>query len=83
MSSRSGLTPMFRQYRALKEQRPDSILLFRMGDFYEMFYDDAKTASGLLDLTLTARGKGTDHVVPMCGFPFHQLEQYTAAIAAL
>ena len=80
MRDASGLTPMFRQYRTLKQQRPDSILLFRMGDFYEMFFDDAKTASRLLELTLTARGKGTDNVVPMCGFPYHQLEQYTTRL---
>jgi DNA mismatch repair protein MutS len=71
---------MFRQYHALKRGQPESILLFRMGDFYEMFYDDAKVASRLLELTLTARGKGTDHVVPMCGFPHHQLDGYAARL---
>jgi len=71
---------MFRQYRSLKEEHPESILLYRMGDFYELFYDDARIASPLLDLTLTARGKGTDNEVPMCGFPHHQLEQYTARL---
>jgi DNA mismatch repair protein MutS len=74
------LTPMLRQYKALKRDNPDAILLFRMGDFYEMFYQDAQRASGLLELTLTARGKGTDNVVPMCGFPHHQLEPYTARL---
>jgi DNA mismatch repair protein MutS len=74
------LTPMFRQYRSLKANHPNAILLFRMGDFYEMFFDDAKVASRLLELTLTARGKGTDNVAPMCGFPHHQLEQYTARL---
>jgi DNA mismatch repair protein MutS len=71
---------MFRQYRSMKEGHPEAILLFRMGDFYEMFFDDAKLASRLLELTLTARGKGTDSVVPMCGFPHHQLESYTARL---
>ncbi len=71
---------MFRQYRALKSEHPDSILLFRMGDFYEMFFDDAQTASRLLELTLTARGKGTANVVPMCGFPHQQLDQYTTRL---
>jgi DNA mismatch repair protein MutS len=71
---------MLRQYRDLKREQPGSILLFRMGDFYEMFYEDAKVASRLLELTLTARGKGTDNVVPMCGFPHHQLDQYTAKL---
>ncbi|TDI45293.1 MAG: DNA mismatch repair protein MutS [Acidobacteria bacterium] len=76
----AALTPMLRQYKALKRDNPDAILLFRMGDFYEMFYEDAQRASGLLELTLTARGKGTDNVVPMCGFPYHQLEPYTARL---
>jgi DNA mismatch repair protein MutS len=80
MAQVSSLTPMFRQYRALKQRHPDAILLFRMGDFYEMFWDDAREASRLLELTLTARGKGTDNVVPMCGFPHHQLESYTARL---
>ncbi len=80
MSPSSGLTPMFRQYRALKEDHPGAILLFRMGDFYEMFYEDAQTASRLLEITLTARGRGTKHEAPMCGFPHHQLESYTARL---
>ena len=80
MASASQLTPMFRQYRSLKEKHPGSILLYRMGDFYEMFFEDARIASPLLDLTLTARGKGTDNVVPMCGFPHHQLDQYTGRL---
>ncbi|MDH3591124.1 MAG: DNA mismatch repair protein MutS, partial [Planctomycetota bacterium] len=61
-------------------EHPDSILLFRMGDFYEMFYEDAQTASNLLQITLTTRGKGTDHAAPMCGFPYHQLSSYTAKL---
>ena len=76
----AALTPMLRQYKALKRDNPDAILLFRMGDFYEMFYQDAQRASGLLELTLTSRGKGTDNAVPMCGFPHHQLEPYTARL---
>jgi DNA mismatch repair protein MutS len=79
MSERQ-LTPMFRQYRALKADHPHAILLFRMGDFYEMFFEDAKTASHELEITLTARGKGTKNVAPMCGFPHHQLEAYTARL---
>jgi DNA mismatch repair protein MutS len=67
---------MFRQYRTIKEDHPDAIVLFRMGDFYEMFYDDARLASRALELTLTARGKGTRNEVPMCGFPHHQLDGY-------
>ncbi len=80
MSDGSSLTPMFRQYRSHKKDHPEAILLFRMGDFFEMFYEDAQEASRLLDLTLTARGKGTDHAAPMCGFPHHQLEHYTAKL---
>jgi DNA mismatch repair protein MutS len=80
MGEASNLTPMFRQYRSLKQEQPESILLFRMGDFYEMFFEDAKIASRLLELTLTARGRGTDSVVPMCGFPHHQLDAYTGRL---
>jgi DNA mismatch repair protein MutS len=80
MSKSGSVTPMFRQYRSIKSDHPNAILLFRMGDFYEMFYEDAKVASRALELTLTARGKGTDHVVPMCGFPHHQLESYAARL---
>ena len=68
-------TPAMRQYRALKEQYPDYILLFRMGDFYEMFYEDAKTASRVLGLTLTARSKGPT-AVPLAGVPYHALDSY-------
>ncbi len=80
MHEAPALTPMFRQYRSLKEDHSDAILLFRMGDFYEMFYEDAQQASRILELTLTARGKGTDHVAPMCGFPHHQVDTYTARL---
>lgn len=76
----SNLTPMFRQYQTLKQEEPDSVLLFRMGDFYELFFEDAKQVAPLLELTLTARGRGTDNVVPMCGFPHHQLTAYTARL---
>jgi DNA mismatch repair protein MutS len=71
---------MFQQYRALKTDHKDAILLFRMGDFYEMFHEDAREASRVLELTLTARGKGTAHVAPMCGFPHHQLDAYVAKL---
>jgi len=71
-STSDGLTPMMQQYRRVKAQIPgDALLLFRLGDFYEMFFDDAKTAAGLLNLTLTARN-GT----PMCGIPHHAAEGY-------
>jgi DNA mismatch repair protein MutS len=80
MQDAASLTPMFRQYRALKGQHPGTILLFRMGDFFEMFFEDAELASRALDLTLTARGKGTPNVAPMCGFPHHQLDAYAAQL---
>jgi DNA mismatch repair protein MutS len=68
-------TPMLKQYHAVKAQNPDCVLLFRLGDFYEMFYDDAKIVSRTLDLVLTGRGQGTSRV-PMCGFPHHAAENY-------
>ncbi len=80
MQDAASLTPMFRQYRALKGQHPGAILLFRMGDFYEMFHEDAEIASKALDLALTARGKGTANAAPMCGFPHHQLDAYAAKL---
>jgi len=74
-------TPMLRQYRALKERHPDAIIFFRLGDFFEMFYEDAHLASGLLGLTLTGRGKGENRV-PMCGFPHHAAAGYVAKLLA-
>lgn len=73
--SDSNMTPMMRQYFDAKKVYPDALLLFRMGDFYEMFYDDAKTAARVLNLALTSRDKGPD-ATPMAGFPYHQLESY-------
>jgi len=72
-------TPAMRQYRAFKEQYPDYILLFRMGDFYEMFYEDAKTASRVLGLALTSRSKGPT-AVPLAGIPYHALDNYLARL---
>jgi len=73
-------TPMLRQYQQIKSRHRDCILFFRLGDFYEMFYEDAQTASKLLDLVLTARGKGTEHHVPMCGIPYHAADGYIARL---
>jgi len=70
------MTPMMQQYNEVKEQNKDSILLYRLGDFYEMFFDDAIVASKVLDIALTARGKGTENEAPMCGFPFHSADSY-------
>ena len=61
------LTPMMQQYYAVKERNPDCLLFFRLGDFYEMFFDDAKTASRELELTLTGRDCGLEERAPMCG----------------
>jgi DNA mismatch repair protein MutS len=74
-----SLTPMMQQYRELKARDPDALLLFRMGDFYEMFGDDAERAAPLLGLTLTSRDKGDD-AVPMAGFPHPALDTYLAKI---
>jgi DNA mismatch repair protein MutS len=73
-------TPMLAQYQKVKAQHQDSILFFRLGDFYEMFYDDAKAASKVLDLVLTARGRGTANETPMCGIPYHASEGYISRL---
>ncbi|MBR6905834.1 MAG: DNA mismatch repair protein MutS, partial [Selenomonadaceae bacterium] len=69
------LTPMMQQYLVTKEQYPDTILFFRLGDFYEMFFDDAKNVSRELGLTLTSRS-GDAEKAPMCGVPYHAAETY-------
>ena len=78
----SKLTPMMRQYREIKEQYKDCILLFRLGDFYEMFFEDAITASKALDITLTKRACGENRDAPMCGVPFHAADTYIARLLA-
>ena len=75
-------TPMMKQYFETKEQYPDTILLFRLGDFYEMFFDDAKTVSKELELTLTGRDCGQAERAPMCGVPFHSADGYIARLVA-
>jgi DNA mismatch repair protein MutS len=70
------LTPMLSQYQAIKENYKDCILFFRLGDFYEMFYEDAKRAAAVLDLVLTSRGAGKAGKVPMCGIPYHAADSY-------
>ncbi|HTQ38986.1 MAG TPA: DNA mismatch repair protein MutS [Pirellulales bacterium] len=75
-------TPMMRQYQDAKAACPDALLLFRMGDFYELFFDDARTATRLLGLALTSRDK-SENAVPMAGFPHHQLESYLAKLVSL
>jgi DNA mismatch repair protein MutS len=76
------LTPMIKQYLEIKEQHDDCILFFRLGDFYEMFYDDAKLASQELELVLTGRDCGQEERAPMCGVPFHSCEGYIARLVA-
>ncbi len=70
------ITPMIQQYLEQKRRYPDAILLYRLGDFYEMFFEDAEVASRLLDLTLTARNKGDEVPVPLCGVPHHSVQPY-------
>ena len=78
------LTPMMKQYFELKEQNGDCLLFFRLGDFYEMFFEDAKLASRELDLTLTTRdrGKPAEEQTPMCGVPYHSVESYIGRLVA-
>lgn len=70
------LTPAMKQYVKIKEKHPDCILLYRMGDFYEMFFEDAVTAAPVLEITLTSRNKGKEDSVPLCGFPYHAAAAY-------
>lgn len=76
------MTPMMQQYLQIKEQNKDAILFFRLGDFYEMFFDDAKLVSKELELTLTGRDCGQKERAPMCGVPFHSYESYVARLVA-
>ena len=71
---------MMRQYLEIKAGYPDAILFFRMGDFYEMFLDDALLASRLLDITLTSRNKGSSDEIPFCGVPYHSVTPYIARL---
>ncbi|MDE2258935.1 MAG: DNA mismatch repair protein MutS [Betaproteobacteria bacterium] len=76
-------TPMMQQYLALKAEHPDRLLFYRMGDFYELFYDDAEKAARLLDITLTRRGTSAGQPIPMAGVPYHAVEQYLARLVRL
>ena len=76
----SSHTPMMQQYLRIKSQHPDILLFYRMGDFYELFYDDARRAAQLLDLTLTARGQSAGEPIPMAGVPAHAVENYLARL---
>ncbi len=73
-------TPMMQQYFAIKREHPSDLLFYRMGDFYELFYEDARTAADVLDITLTARGKSGGESIPMAGVPYHAAENYLARL---
>ena len=76
-------TPMMQQYFGIKQHHPDELLFYRMGDFYELFYDDARKAARLLDITLTSRGNSGGQPIPMAGIPFHAAEGYLAKLVKL
>lgn len=80
MEKEQKVTPMMAQYLATKEKNPDYLLFYRMGDFYELFFDDAVKASAALDIALTKRGKHLGEDIPMCGVPFHAYEPYLAKL---
>nr|WP_314585583.1 DNA mismatch repair protein MutS [uncultured Pseudomonas sp.] len=83
MTDLSAHTPMMQQYLKIKHQHPEQLLFYRMGDFYELFYDDARRAAKLLDITLTARGASAGKSIPMAGIPFHSAEGYLAKLVKL
>src|ERR1700739_4016598 len=73
-------TPLMRQYHGIKQQVPNALLLFRLGDFYELFFDDAVTAARELEITLTARNKEKGAAIPMCGVPYHAADGYISRL---
>ena len=77
---KSQVTPMMSQYLTIKEQNPDAILFFRLGDFYEMFFEDAKICSRELEITLTGKDCGLEERAPMCGVPFHSADNYISRL---
>src|SRR5271169_2524579 len=76
----SHSTPLMRQYHSIKQQVPKALLMFRLGDFYELFYEDAVTAARELEITLTSRNKEKGQGIPMCGVPYHAAEGYVARL---
>src|SRR5689334_2165755 len=76
-------TPMMQQYLKIKAEHTDKLLFYRMGDFYELFYEDAKRIAKLLDLTLTKRGHSAGEAIPMAGIPYHAAEPYLAKLIKL
>ena len=79
---KKDFSPMMKHYQMIKAQNPDAIILYRLGDFYEMFFDDAIKASKILDLTLTARDSGMEERAPMCGVPYHAVDNYISRLLA-
>jgi len=73
-------TPMMQQYLQIKAAYPDILLFYRMGDFYELFFEDAKKAARLLNITLTSRGQSAGNPIPMAGIPFHSADNYLAKL---
>src|SRR4051812_10578094 len=80
VSASAASTPLMRQYNAIKQQVPNALLMFRLGDFYELFYEDAVTAARELEITLTARNKEKGQAIPMCGVPYHAAEGYLSRL---
>ncbi len=80
MADLSSLTPMMQQYTTVKMDYPHALLFYRMGDFYELFFDDAHQAAKLLGITLTHRGKANGEPIPMAGVPYHAAEGYLARL---
>src|SRR5215467_819913 len=74
---------MMTQYLRIKAEHPETLLFYRMGDFYELFYDDARKAARLLDITLTSRGQSAGRPIPMCGVPYHAADSYLARLVRL
>lgn len=83
MPNKPENTPMMKQYLKIKAEHPDQLLFYRMGDFYELFFDDAKLASQLLNISLTARGKSNGEAIPMAGVPYHAAENYLAKLVKM
>src|SRR5882762_8671529 len=73
-------TPLMRQFNTIKQQVPNTLLMFRLGDFYELFYEDAVTAARELEITLTSRNKEKGAAIPMCGVPYHAAEGYISRL---
>ncbi len=80
MARADAPTPMMAQYKRLKDEAPDALLFYRMGDFFELFFDDAKIASACLDIALTKRGADAGEPIPMCGVPVHSADSYLARL---